>query len=71
MGLEKNMNTNEKTAVSRQLSELNEKKPSGVVDINLLLARVRVQKKADNKINMIFFALFAGIIFVAGILLSL
>ena len=44
---------------------------SGRVDINNLLARVRVQQKKENKVNLIFFCLFAMLIVVVGIILSL
>ena len=43
---------------------------SGRVDINDLLARVREEKKKENKVNFIFFGLFASVIFVVGIILS-
>jgi hypothetical protein len=44
---------------------------SGVVDINHLLARVRSEKHEENKVNMIFFGLFAVLVLIVGILLSL
>ena len=44
---------------------------SGTVDINLLLARVRSKKQEENKINLIFFGLFAALLLIVGILLSL
>ena len=44
---------------------------SGVVDINHLLARVRNEKNEENKVNMIFFGLFAALILIVGILLAL
>ena len=51
--------------------EKNEKvSSSGRVDINDLLARARKVKEKENKINFIFFGLFAVLILVAGILLS-
>ena len=40
------------------------------VDINNLLARVREEKKKENKINLVFFSLFASLIFVVGLILS-
>ena len=42
----------------------------GRVDINDLLARVREEKKKENKINLVFFSLFASLIFVVGLILS-
>ena len=52
-------------------TEADEGKFSGTVDINLLLARVRSKKQEENKINFIFFGLFATLFLIAGILLSL
>jgi hypothetical protein len=51
--------------------EVLEKELPGRVNINELLARVREEKKKENKVNLIFFGLFASIIFVVGIILSL
>ena len=48
----------------------NEKKLTVRVDINHLLARVREDKKKENKINLIFFGLFTVVISVIGIVLS-
>ena len=42
----------------------------GRVDINNLLARVREEKKRENKVNFIFFGLFASLVFIVGIILS-
>ena len=47
-----------------------EKITSGRVDINDLLARVRKEKNQENKTNLVFFVLFAGLILVVGLLLS-
>ena len=46
-------------------------KSSGRVDINNLLARVRVKQQKEKQTNMVFFALFVTLIVVVGILLSL
>tara|TARA_B110001452_G_C15023091_1_gene357590 strand:- start:100 stop:312 length:213 start_codon:yes stop_codon:yes gene_type:complete len=51
--------------------EVIEKKLSGRVDINELLARVRDEKKKENMVNIVFFCLFASLILVVGIILSL
>tara|TARA_B110001452_G_scaffold237475_1_gene217326 strand:+ start:1593 stop:1808 length:216 start_codon:yes stop_codon:yes gene_type:complete len=48
-----------------------EEKIKGRVDINDLLARVRDEKKKENKINLIFFSMFASLVIVVGIILSL
>ena len=44
---------------------------SGRVDINHLIAKVRERESDENKINFIFFVLFAALILIVGILLSL
>ena len=46
-------------------------KTSGRVDINHLIAKVRKKESVKNKINFIFFVLFAALIMIVGILLSL
>jgi len=50
--------------------EVIEKKLSGRVDINELLARVREEKKKENKVNLVFLSLFASLILIVGIILS-
>ena len=40
------------------------------VDINNLLARVREEKKRENKANLVFFGLFTSLIVVVGLILS-
>ena len=50
--------------------KIEEVSSSGRVDINNLLARVREEKKKENKLNFIFFCLFASLIFTVGIILS-
>mgnify|MGYP001233898966 FL=1 len=40
------------------------------VDINDLLARVREEKKKENKINLVFFCMFATLIVTVGLILS-
>jgi|TARA_B110000914_G_C15037538_1_gene253790 hypothetical protein len=47
------------------------KKTSGRVDINHLIANVRKRESAENKVNFIFLGLFAALILIVGILLSL
>ena len=46
------------------------KKSSGRVDINNLLARVRLKNAQERKANLIFFSLFAALIFVLITILS-
>ena len=54
------------------LNVLEEKnKRSSRVDINHLLERVRKEKQKENKTNLVFFGLFAALVLIAGILLSL
>ncbi len=50
--------------------EVIEKKIPRRVDINDLLARVREEKKRENKINLVFLSLFASLVLVVGIILS-
>ena len=51
--------------------EMNEEKFSGIVDINHLLARVRKEERKEYKTNMIFFGMFAVLVVIVAILLSL
>jgi len=50
--------------------EASKNKSSGRVDINDLLARVRKEKQEENKVNIVFFSLFASLILVVGLILS-
>ena len=50
--------------------EVPKKELPGRVDINDLLARVREEKKKENKVNLVFLGLFASVILVVGIILS-
>jgi len=43
---------------------------SGRVDINHLMARVRVKEQKENKINIIFFGLIIALVVVVGTILS-
>ena len=67
---EKTINTEQNFSTSETL-KVDEGSISGVVDINHLLARVRSEKHEENKVNMIFFGLFAVLVLIVGILLSL
>ena len=53
------------------IPKVSEVKFSGRVDINTLLARARKKERQENKVNLVFFGLFAALILVVGILLSL
>ena len=50
--------------------EDSEKTTSGRVDINNLIARVRLEKQKENKINLIFFGLIIALVVVVGTILS-
>tara|TARA_B100001123_G_C15221163_1_gene991300 strand:- start:1017 stop:1238 length:222 start_codon:yes stop_codon:yes gene_type:complete len=41
------------------------------VDINVLLSKVRQEKKKQNKENIVFFSLISSIIIITGIIASL
>jgi len=51
--------------------QVNNDKHSGRVDINHLIARVRKEKSAENRITLVFFAISALLVVIVGILLSL
>jgi hypothetical protein len=70
MSAEKIINTKDNTINTIDTLEVDEKAFSGRVDINNLLARVRNEKQEENKINFIFFIMFAALVLIAGILLS-
>ena len=71
MSTEKITFTEKQNLVSIVTPEMSEKILPGRVDINDLLARVREEKKKENKVNLVFFGLFASLILVVGIILSL
>ncbi len=62
--------TEKEVFITSRTTETSKKMPTGTVDINNLLARVRIEKQEENKVNMIFFGLFAALVFIVGILLS-
>ena len=51
--------------------EINKKVSNRPVDINHLLARARKENQKEYKINLVFFGLFASLVLIVGILLSL
>ena len=61
----------EETFVTSQKTEKSGKNISNTVDINHLLARVRKEERKEYKVNLVFFVMFAALILIAGILLSL
>ena len=61
----------EETFITSQTTKNSEKNLSSTVDINHLLARVRKEERKEYKVNLVFFVMFAVLILIAGILLSL
>ena len=51
--------------------KINNKKTPKRVDINVLMAKVRNEKKKQNKENLVFFGLISSVIIVTGIIASL
>ena len=70
MSTEKLINTERQNFSSLAIPKIEEKKLSARVDINDLLARVREVRKKENKLNLVFFGLFASLILVVGTILS-
>ena len=70
MSAEKIINL-KKDPLSIVSSEVNDENIPRVVDINHLIARARKEEKKLDKINMLFFGMFALLVLIAGILLSL
>ena len=60
----------ENTIILKTAEEVNNKKTSGRVDINTLMARARNEQRKENKTNLIFLGLFAALILVVGTILS-
>ena len=70
-----NMNSEKITHEVRDLTtvgipEISEIKFNGRVDINDLLARARIKKNKENKINFVFFGLVSVLVLIVGIILS-
>ena len=62
---------NEKNILTATVTpEDSEKTTSGRVDINHLIARARLEKQKENKINLIFFSLIIALVIVVGTILS-
>ena len=70
MSVEKNITLNDNNNISFEHPEIVKKKAGTRVDINDLIARVREERKKENKVNLIFFGLFASLIIVVAIILS-
>ena len=67
---EKIIISDKENMLALNLSKTNVKKSSGRVDINDLLARVRDEKNKENKLNFIFFGIFAALILIVGTILT-
>ena len=70
MSAEKIINHEQQELTPLMTSEGGEQAIKTRVDINDLIKRVREEKKKENKINIVFFSLFASLIFVVGLILS-
>ena len=71
MILEKTSNIKDNDSNTLNDSQGSKKKKSGRVDINDLLARVRGVQKKERITSLVFFAIFALLFFIVGIILSL
>ena len=51
--------------------KINKEKISKRVDINVLMAKVRNEKKKQSKENLVFFGLISSVVIIVGIIASL
>ena len=70
MRVEKIINNGKNILSNEMTPEDSVKTTSGRVDINHLIARVRLEKQKENKINIIFFGLIIALVVVVGTILS-
>ena len=70
MRVEKIINNGKNILGTVMTPEDSVKTTSGRVDINHLIARVRLERQKENKINIIFFGLIIALIIVVGTILS-
>ena len=70
MSAEKITIENQNVVTLKTPEVITEKPTSGRVDINVLLTRVREEKKKEQKVNLIFLGLFTSLICIVGIILS-
>jgi len=70
MRVEKIINNGKNILSTEMTPEDSVKTTSGRVDINHLIARVRLEKQKENKINIIFFGLIIALVVVVGTILS-
>ena len=70
MSTEKIINSRKNILGTVMTPEDSVKTTSGRVDINHLIARVRLERQKENKINIIFFGLIIALVVVVGTILS-
>ena len=70
MRVEKIINNGKNILSTEMTPEDSVKTTSGRVDINHLIARVRLERQKENKINIIFFGLIIALVVVVGTILS-
>ena len=70
MSIEKIANINNKNFNIAATQIVTNKKTTGRVDINHLIARARDAKNKEKKSNLIIFGLFSSLFLVVGIILS-
>ena len=70
MRVEKIINNGKNILSTEMTPEDSVKTTSGRVDINQLIARVRLERQKENKINIIFFGLIIALVVVVGTILS-
>ncbi|MDC3355439.1 hypothetical protein OAV82_02385 [Candidatus Pelagibacter sp.] len=70
MSTEKIIHSEKKDLTSLLTPKEDEKISSGRVDINDLIARVRLEKQRENKSNIIFLSLIFCLVVIVGTILS-
>ena len=63
--------TNGKEDLATLMTSKTGMKSSGRVDINNLIARVRLEKQKENKTNMIFVSLIVCLVVIVGTIISI
>ena len=71
MSTEKIIYSEKKDLTTLISPEKNKKISSGRVDINDLIARVRLEKQKENKTNMIFVSLIVCLVVIVGTIISI
>ena len=70
MSTEKLINNEDHNLTSLEIPKKSNRKFTGRVDINDLLARARQDKVKENKVTLVFSCLIASLVLIVGILLS-